>query len=169
MKSLSTITFYFGFTIVGMFFASVLAWLCTIPYGQAIIIALLAAILLWLLIEARKGSSWRTAFFGSVLPIAVCALFAGFICWCLGCVTLNQLETDAPIGLAVIVGIMTISGFVLALFVIFLFFDFLFILFDGKNKVKTILHHFFVLFVTALGLAVIASTMYFIIYPMCLP
>ena len=169
MKSLSTVTIYFGFTIVGMFFASVLAWLCTIPYGQTIILALLAAILLWLLVETHKGSSWRTAFFGSILPIAVCSLFAGFICWCLGCVTLNQLEIDAPIGLAVIVGIMTISGFVLALFVIFLFFDFLFIMFDRKNKIKTILHHFFVLFVAALGLAVIASTLYFIIYPMCLP
>ena len=169
MKSLSTITFYFGLTIVGMFFASILAWLCTIPYGQTIIIALLVAILLWLLVEARKESCWRTAFFGSILPIAVCSLFAGFICWCLGCVTLDQLGTDAPVGLAVIVGIMTISGFVLALFVIFLFFDFLFNLFDRKNKIKTILHHFLVLVVAALGLAVIASTLYFIIYPMCLP
>ena len=169
MKSLSTITFYFGLTIVGMCFASFLAWLCTIPYGQAIILALPVAILLWLLVEARKGSSWRTAFFGSVLPLAICYLLVGFICWCVGRITLDQLETDMPIGLAVIAGIITISGFVLALFVIFLFFDFLFILFDGTNKVKTILHHLFVLFVAALGLAVIASTLYFIIYPMCLP
>ena len=169
MKSLSTITFYFGLTIVGMFFFFFLAWLCTIPYGQAIILALPVAILLWLLVEARKGSSWRTAFFGSVLPLAICSLLVGFICWCVGRITLDQLETDTPIGLAVIAGIITISGFVLALFVIFLFFDFLFILFDGTNKVKTILHHFFVLFVAALGLAVIASTLYFIIYPMCLP
>lgn len=169
MKSISTITVYFGLTIVGMLFASVSAWLCTVPYGQTIILVLLAAILLWLFIEADKDSNWKTALFSSVLPISVCTLFIGFIFWCLGNAALTQLETAVPIGLTIIVGTLLVLGFALALFEVFLFFDFLFTLLDGKIKIKLVQHHLFVLFVTALCLATIASTLYFIIYPMCLP
>lgn len=168
MKSVYTFACSIGVTAFGMIFACGLSWLCTFSFSPILFIGLIVLLLVWTFSGAVKDCGWKKAFCNTLAPLTTGTIFMGIVLWFCGAFTLSALHACAPMHLTIIVGLVAISAFSLALLEIFLFFDFLCEIADGKIGIRKALHRLAVLTTLPCCVAIICLTLYYVIYPLCL-
>lgn len=168
MKAVYTFLTFVGVTTLGMIFASGLSWLCTFSHSHLILLALIAWLVLFVFSAEVKDQGWKKGLFNALIPAVAGLFFMGCILWFSGMFTLNALHAAAPADLTIIIGLVTVSAVILAVFDIYIFLDTMVEIGDGKMTYRRALGNLGLFITVSCCIAIIGLTLYYVIYPICL-
>ncbi len=156
-----------------MFCASALAYISLLNYGSYILLAPLVCLFVYFTILASRTKKWYIALAADSLPILIGACLTGALLWGCGKLVLNYLDASAAVGFTIIFGTVVLSAICVTIFAVILFLEFLYYFiatlftFSKEFAQKMSSHLATTVIATACGILMF-STLYYILYPMCL-